>query len=172
MGETVTIQKNWQELIRPNKLQVAPGTDAARFATLVAEPLERGFGQTLGNALRRILLSSLQGAAVQSVHIDGVLHEFSSIAGVREDVTDIVLTSRTSHQDAGRGPQAHGREEAGPGRCHRRRYPDRRDIVVLNPDLQICTLDEGAEIRMDSRSRQARATSPPSVTVPRTRRSA
>src|SRR6202043_2965537 len=91
MGETVTIQKNWQELIRPNKLQVTPGTDANRFATLVAEPLERGFGQTLGNALRRILLSSLQGAAVQSVHIDGVLHEFSSIAGVREDVTDIVL---------------------------------------------------------------------------------
>src|SRR5438045_7568884 len=83
MGETVTIQKNWQELIRPNKLQVSAGTDANRVATLVAEPLERGFGQTLGNALRRILLSSLQGAAVQSVHIDGVLHEFSSIAGVR-----------------------------------------------------------------------------------------
>jgi len=98
MGETVTIQKNWQELIRPNKLHVTPGTDANRFATLVAEPLERGFGQTLGNALRRILLSSLQGAAVQSVHIDGVLHEFSSIAGVREDVTDIVLNikDRTS----------------------------------------------------------------------------
>src|SRR5258708_20209081 len=91
MGETVTIQKNWQEPIRPNKLQVSPGSDATRFATLVAEPLERGFGQTLGNALRRILLSSLQGAAVQSVHIDGVLHVFSSIAGVREDFTDIVL---------------------------------------------------------------------------------
>src|ERR1700720_4355089 len=91
MGETVTIQKNWQELIRPNKLQVTPGTDVARIATVVAEPLERGFGVTLGNALRRILLSSLQGAAVQSVHIDGVLHEFSSIAGVREDVTDMVL---------------------------------------------------------------------------------
>ena len=81
MGETVTIQKNWQELIRPSKLQVTAGSDPNRFATLVAEPLERGFGQTLGNALRRILLSSLQGAAVQSVHIDGVLHEFSSIAG-------------------------------------------------------------------------------------------
>src|SRR5258708_33758370 len=85
-GKTVTIQKNWQELIRPNKLQVTPGPDANRFATLVAEPLGRGFGQTLGNALPRILVSSLQGAAVQSVHIDGVLHEFSSIAGVREDV--------------------------------------------------------------------------------------
>ncbi|HME31020.1 MAG TPA: DNA-directed RNA polymerase subunit alpha, partial [Pseudolabrys sp.] len=70
------IQKNWQELIRPSKLQVSVSGDAARLATVVAEPLERGFGVTLGNALRRILLSSLQGAAVQSVHIDGVLHEF------------------------------------------------------------------------------------------------
>src|SRR5277367_7158236 len=79
MGDKVTIQKNWQELIRPNKLQVSAGTDTRRSATVIAEPLERGFGVTLGNALRRILLSSLQGAAVQSVHIDGVLHEFSSI---------------------------------------------------------------------------------------------
>src|SRR5580704_19324433 len=71
IGDNVTIQKNWQELIRPNKLQVAVGTDPKREATVVAEPLERGFGVTLGNALRRILLSSLQGAAVQSVHIDG-----------------------------------------------------------------------------------------------------
>src|SRR5258708_32621708 len=90
MGDTVTIQKNWQELIRPNKLAVTPGTDATRFATVIAEPLERGFGQTLGNALRRILLSSLQGAAVQSVHIDGGLHEFSALACVREDVTGIL----------------------------------------------------------------------------------
>src|SRR5437764_1179363 len=91
MGANVTIQKNWQELIRPSKLQVSAGADPKREATVIAEPLERGFGVTLGNALRRILLSSLQGAAVQSVHIDGVLHEFSSIPGVREDVTDIVL---------------------------------------------------------------------------------
>ena len=68
-----------------------PGTDQFRVATVVAEPLERGFGLTLGNALRRVLLSSLQGAAVTAVQIDGVLHEFSSIPGVREDVTDIVL---------------------------------------------------------------------------------
>src|SRR6266498_3459138 len=89
-GENV-IQKNGQELIRPEKLHISLGADPKRSATVVAEPLERGFGLTLGNALRRILLSSLQGAAVQSVHIDGVLHEFSSIPGVREDVTDIVL---------------------------------------------------------------------------------
>src|SRR3989442_1516163 len=85
------ITKNWTDLIKPNKLETTPGTDPKRFAILVAEPLERGFGVTLGNSLRRILLSSLQGAAVNAVQIDGVLHEFSSIPGVREDVTDIVL---------------------------------------------------------------------------------
>ncbi len=85
------IQKNWQELIKPNKLAVQPSSDPKRRVTVVAEPLERGFGVTLGNSLRRILMSSLQGAAVTSVQIDGVLHEFSSIAGVREDVTDIIL---------------------------------------------------------------------------------
>ena len=84
------IQKNWTELIKSNK-KIETHGDAKRFANVVAEPLERGFGLTLGNALRRILLSSLQGAAVTAVHIDGVLHEFSSIPGVREDVTDLVL---------------------------------------------------------------------------------
>src|SRR5271155_2940268 len=150
MGETVTIQKNWQELIRPNKLQVTPGTDANRFATLVAEPLERGFGQTLGNALRRILLSSLQGAAVQSVHIDGVLHEFSSIAGVREDVTDIVLNIKDiSIKMQGEGPKRMVVKKQGPGVVTAGDIQTVGDVVVLNPDLQICTLDEGAEIRME-----------------------
>lgn len=85
------IQKNWQELIKPQKVEVVPGRRPDREATLIVEPLERGFGITLGNALRRVLLSSLQGAAISAVHIDGVLHEFSTIPGVREDVTDIVL---------------------------------------------------------------------------------
>ncbi len=85
------IHKNWQELIRPHGLDIEPGADPDRVANAVAEPLERGFGLTLGNALRRVLLSSLQGAAVNAVQIDGVLHEFSSVPGVREDVTDIVL---------------------------------------------------------------------------------
>ena len=135
MGETVTIQKNWQELIRPNKLQVTPGTDANRFATLVAEPLERGFGQTLGNALRRILLSSLQGAAVQSVHIDGVLHEFSSIAGVREDVTDIVLNIKDiSIKMQGEGPKRMVVKKQGPGVVTAGDIQTVGDVVVLNPD--------------------------------------
>ena len=87
---TVNI-KNWQELKKPNSLEVKSGREAKRIATFVAEPLERGFGVTLGNSLRRVLLSSLQGAAVTSIQIDGVVHEFSSLEGVREDVVDIVL---------------------------------------------------------------------------------
>src|ERR1051325_6779547 len=150
MGDTVTIQKNWQELIRPNKLQVTAGSDATPFSTLVAEPLERGFGVTLGNALRRILLSSLQGAAVQSVHIDGVLHEFSSIAGVREDVTDIVLNIKDiAIKMQGEGPKRMVVKKSGPGTVVAGDIQTVGDIVVLNPELVLCTLDEGAEIRME-----------------------
>jgi DNA-directed RNA polymerase subunit alpha len=144
------IQKNWQELIRPNKLQVAVGSDASRIATVVAEPLERGFGVTLGNALRRILLSSLQGAAVQSVHIDGVLHEFSSIAGVREDVTDMVLNIKDiAIKMQGEGPKRMVVKKQGPGTVTAGDIQTVGDVVVLNPDLVLCTLDEGAEIRME-----------------------
>ena len=84
------INKNWKALIKPNKLEIKSNEDKT-IAQVVAEPLEKGFGQTIGNSLRRILLSSIQGAAVSAIQIDGVLHEFSSIKGVREDVTDIVL---------------------------------------------------------------------------------
>src|ERR1700710_3254103 len=91
MRQSAVIQRNWQSLIKPEKLEVEPGADPPCVATVGAEPLERGFGMTLGNAIRRILLSSLQGAAVTALQIDGVLHEFSTIPGVREDVTDIVL---------------------------------------------------------------------------------
>ena len=84
------IERNWNELIRPEKPLIEAGTDANRKARLVAEPLERGFGVTLGNSLRRVLLSSLQGAAVTAVQIDGVVHEFSSLEGVREDVVRLV----------------------------------------------------------------------------------
>src|SRR4028118_303486 len=85
--------KNWQEMKKPNALEKRAAGDARRKATFVAEPLERGFGLTLGNSLRRVLLSSLQGAAVTSMRIEGVLHEFSSLAGVPEDATDIALNA-------------------------------------------------------------------------------
>src|ERR1043165_1306955 len=144
------IQKNWQELIRPEKLRVDAGGDAKRIATVVAEPLERGFGGTLGNALRRVLLSSLQGAAVQSVHIDGVLHEFSSIPGVREDVTDIVLNIKEialrQHAD---GIKRMVLKKEGPGVARAGDIEGGADIEILNPDHVICTLDQGASIRME-----------------------
>ena len=85
------IEKNWKEIIKPSKLQVKNDVDNHNTATIIAEPLERGYGVTLGNALRRILLSSLQGSAITSMYVQGVLHEFSSIQGVREDLTDIIL---------------------------------------------------------------------------------
>jgi DNA-directed RNA polymerase subunit alpha len=143
-------QKNWQELIRPGKLDIQSGRDRRRVATMVAEPLERGFGTTLGNALRRILLSSLQGAAVTSVQIDGVLHEFSSIAGVREDVTDIVLNIKeialAMHAD---GPKRVTLRKEGPGVVRAGDIQQTSDIQILNPEHVICTLDEGAEVRME-----------------------
>ena len=121
------IHKNWQELIKPAQLDVKPGADSARRATIVAEPLERGFGLTLGNALRRVLMASLQGAAITSVQIDNVLHEFSSVPGVREDVTDIVLNLKSValRMDV-EGPEAGVDLGAGSGRCHGRRYRNQR----------------------------------------------
>src|SRR6478735_3449034 len=150
MRQSAVIQRNWQSLIKPEKLEVEPGADPSRVATVVAEPLERGFGMTLGNAIRRILLSSLQGAAVQSVHIDGVLHEFSSIPGVREDVTDIVLNIKDiAIKMQGEGPKRMVVKKQGPGRVTAGDIQSVGDVVVLNPDLPLCTLDEGAEIRME-----------------------
>jgi len=144
------IQKNWEELIKPNKLEINPGHDPLRFATMVAEPLERGFGLTLGNALRRVLMSSLQGAAVTAVHIDGVLHEFSSIAGVREDVTDIILNiKQLALRLHAEGPKRMTLTKTGPGVVTAGDITVGSDIEVLNPGLVLCTLDEGADIRME-----------------------
>ncbi|SVC83259.1 uncharacterized protein METZ01_LOCUS336113, partial [marine metagenome] len=144
------IQKNWQELIKPNKLNVDSDVDPDRKATLVAEPLERGFGLTLGNALRRILLSSLHGAAVTSLQIDGVLHEFSSIPGVREDVTDIVLNIKglavRLHNE---GPRRMTLKAEGPGPISAASLEMGPDIEVVNPELVICHLDEGAKLSME-----------------------
>jgi DNA-directed RNA polymerase subunit alpha len=144
------IEKNWQELIRPMKPEIEPGHDPERHAKIIAEPLERGFGMTLGNALRRVLLSSLQGAAITNVHIDGVVHEFSSIDGVREDVTDIVLNiKQIALRMHGEGPKRVVLKKSGPGAVTAGDIEETADVEIVNKDLVLCTLDEGAEIRME-----------------------
>lgn len=146
----MVLQKNWQSLIKPEKLEVESGVEPARIATVVAEPLERGFGMTLGNALRRVLLSSLQGAAVTAVQIDGVLHEFSSVAGVREDVTDIVLNiKQLALRMHGEGPKRMMLTATGPGEVRARQIQTGHDIEIMNPDLVICTLDDGVKLGME-----------------------
>jgi DNA-directed RNA polymerase subunit alpha len=143
-------QKNWQELIKPGKLKTEAGHDGARTATITAEPLERGFGLTLGNSLRRVLLSSLQGAAVTAINIEGVLHEFSSIQGVREDVTDIVLNVKMiSLRMHAEGPKRVSLRKQGPGEVKASDIQASGDIEILNPDLVICTLDEKVDFRME-----------------------
>ena len=144
------IQKNWQELIKPNKLDINPGVDPGRQATIVAEPLERGFGLTLGNALRRILLSSLQGAAVTSIQVDGVLHEFSSIPGVREDVTDIVLNIKSMGlRMEAQGPKRMTLKAEGPCAVTAGMIETGADIEVMDPDLVLCHLDRDGKLNME-----------------------
>ncbi len=144
------IQKNWQELIKPAKLNIEAGDKSRRTARIVAEPLERGFGLTLGNALRRVLLSSLQGAAVTSIQIAGVLHEFSSIPGVREDVTDIVLNIKSlGLRMHGDGPKRMTLNVTGPADVVASMIEVGHGVDLLDPNHHICTLDRGAKINME-----------------------
>ena len=146
------IQTNWQELIKPTTLEIIQKGDERRKATVIAEPLERGFGMTVGNALRRVLLSSLQGAAVTAVQIDSVLHEFSSIAGVREDVTDIILNIKklaVSIDGEIDGPRRLSLKATGPGEVTAAQIEEVTGITVHNPGLAICNLDDGADLRME-----------------------
>lgn len=143
------IQKNWQELIKPTKLDVSQ-EGGANKAKIVVDPLERGFGLTLGNALRRVLLSSLQGGAVSAIKIDGVLHEFSVIPGVREDVTDIVLNIKelavAVHSDIAKTMYL---KAEGPCTVTAAMIETGHDVEIMNPEHVICTLDAGAKINME-----------------------
>ena len=143
------IQKNWQELIKPTNLEVVSGEGKNR-AKIVVEPLERGFGLTLGNALRRVLLSSLQGGAVTAIKIDGVLHEFSTISGVREDVTDIVLNIKCIAVSVhGEGPKIMTLKATGPCVVTAGMIETGHDVEIKNPELVICNLDAGANIAIE-----------------------
>ena len=144
------IQKNWLELIKPNKVDVDRGSNSQTYGKIVVEPLERGFGLTLGNALRRVLLSSLQGGAVTGIKIQGVLHEFSTIPGVREDVVNIVLNIKQiairSHTDL---PKTMTLSAKGPCEVTAGMITSGSELEIVNPDLVLCTLDKGAELKME-----------------------
>jgi len=143
------IDKNWKELIKPSKIDIQASEDK-KFAKIVVEPLERGFALTLGNALRRVLLSSIQGTAVTAIQIDGVLHEFSSINGIREDVTDIVLNIKSlSLKLNTNGPKKLILDAKGPGEITAKMINPNPDIEILNPDQVICNLDENSKVYME-----------------------
>ena len=142
--------RNWRELISPKKLELDPKTSSRFFGKFACEPLERGFGITIGNALRRIMLSSLQGAAVTSVKIDAVLHEFSTIPGVREDVTDIVLNLKEVRLKLhGEEPRTIEVDKAGAGAVTAGDFNYPPEVEILNPEQHIATLSKDGRLCME-----------------------
>ena len=143
------IDKNWKSLTKPSKLEITSNEDKT-VAKVIAEPLEKGFGQTIGNALRRILLSSIQGAAVTAIQIDGVLHEFSSIKGVREDVTDIVLNVKNlAVKLNSTGSKKLILDATGPKEVKAKDITPVNGVEILNMDQTICNLDEKTKFHME-----------------------
>jgi len=144
------IEKNWQELQKPENVEIKPSEYNPRQAVVSVGPLERGFGITLGNSLRRILLSSLQGAAVTAIQIQGVVHEFSSIPGVREDVTDLVLNIKgisVSMDAEGKKRLRLGAE--GPCVVTAGMISETAGVEIMNPDHVICHVDKGGSLNME-----------------------
>ncbi|HIV86060.1 MAG TPA: DNA-directed RNA polymerase subunit alpha, partial [Candidatus Monoglobus merdigallinarum] len=137
------------EIEKP-RIECVESSEDERYAKFVIEPLERGYGTTLGNSLRRMLLSSLPGVASTSVKIDGVLHEFSTIPGVKEDVTEIILNIKNLviklHSD---GPKTIYINQEGAGEVCARDIKHDADVEILNGDMHIATLDEDAKLFME-----------------------
>ena len=143
------MERNWRDLIRPSRLEVDESTRTDYYGKFSCEPLERGFGHTIGNALRRILISSLQGAAITNVRIEGVLHEFSTIPGVLEDVSDIILNLkgvRLKYQ--GHEPAILTISSNGEGKFTAGDIKAPPDVEILNPNHHIATL--GPEGRLEA----------------------
>ena len=148
--ETANVNiKNWKSLIKPAKLEIDQNDDKT-FAKVTAEPLEKGYGLTIGNSLRRVLLSSIRGTAVTAIQIDGVQHEYSSIKGVREDVTDIVLNIKSLALKSNiEGTKKLILDVKGPGEIKASQITTIPDIEILNPNLVICNLDENTNFHME-----------------------
>jgi DNA-directed RNA polymerase subunit alpha len=146
------IAKNWREFIRPRRLEVEDDTLSTSYGRFSCEPLERGFGTTLGNALRRVILSSLRGSAITSIRINGVLHEFSTIPGVLEDVSDIILNLKEVRlQMHVEGPRVLRVRRSGEGIVKAGDLvSEDQSVVVVNREHKICTLGPEAEFEMEA----------------------
>ncbi len=156
MAEMFTA-KNWRDLIKPRRLDVDQDSLTNTYGKFVAEPLERGFGTTLGNSLRRVLLSSLQGSAITSVKIEGVDHEFTTIPEVAEDVTDIVLNLKEVLLRMHTNEIKTLRIEAeGPKEVKAGDIITDDQVEILNPGHHICTISEGGKLRMEITCRRGR----------------
>jgi DNA-directed RNA polymerase subunit alpha len=144
------MQKSWKDLIRPKRLEVEKETLTPTYGRFTAEPFERGFGITIGNSLRRILLSSLQGGAITSMKIDGVLHEFSTISGTKEDVTEIILNLKEVrlklHTE---GPKTIRVKAEGPKVVKAGDILTGDAVEILNPDHYIATLSRDGKLSME-----------------------
>jgi DNA-directed RNA polymerase subunit alpha len=140
----------WKNVLMPRGIELDQSTATPQYGRFIIEPLERGFGTTLGNALRRTLLSLLQGAAVTAIKVEGVLHEMSTIAGVVEDVTDVVLNvKQVVVRHLGDDPKWLRIEKEGPGAVTAADIQTDPEVEIINKDLHLMTLDENAKIRME-----------------------
>jgi DNA-directed RNA polymerase subunit alpha len=158
------IAKNWRDLIKPRRLEVDQDSLTGTYGKFVAEPLERGFGTTLGNSLRRVLLSSLQGSAITSVKIEGVDHEFTTIPEVAEDVTDIVLNLKEVLLRMHTNETKTLRIEAeGPKEIKAGDIIADQDVEILNPGHHICTVSEGGKVRLELTCRRGHGYVPATV---------
>jgi len=148
---TMQIEKNWRELIRPRFLEVEKETETTKYGKYIAEPLERGFGITLGNSLRRVLLSCIRGAAITAVRIEGVAHEFSTVPYVVEDVAEIVLNLKALalKLETDEEPQVIRREFVGEMVLRAQDLFEGTPVVALEPDQHIATLQSGAVLEME-----------------------
>ena len=144
------IEKNWLDLKKPDELEIKQSEYNPSQAVIEVGPFERGFGVTIGNALRRVLLSSLQGSAISAVQIQGVVHEFSSIPGVREDVTDLVLNLKGVAVRVDDEGQKRLRLSAeGPATVTAGMISETAGVEIMNPDHVLCQLDKGASVSME-----------------------
>ena len=148
-GDRLINTRNWSELVKPEQIARTPKS-TEMYGKFSAEPLERGFGTTIGNALRRVLLSSLQGAGIVSANIQGIQHEFTTIPGVVEDVTDIILNlKQVRFAMASEQPQRLTLEAKGEGKVTAAAIQENQNVSVLNPEQHIATLTEDIEFRIE-----------------------